>query len=360
LAGDPGHTPLARDVVTSWSPSWSDPWGPTMRRREFITLLSGAALARPLAARAQQGNSPRRVGVLMGGEDTDVELKALLAVFVQGLRSHGWIDGQNLYIDVRWTGGGGGERERASATDLLRLSPDVIYAVTTPSLTALLRQGPVMPIVFVQVSDPVAQGFVSNLAHPGGNITGFSAYEFSIGGKWIDLLQHVVPALARVAVIFNPDTSPQSKFLLDSIEAAAPSLHVEAAGVPFRNVAELERAIQGMSGQANSGLIIPTDGFLQAHRQLVVELAARHRVPAIYHSRLFTDIGGLMSYGIEYESIFRQAAVYVDRILKGTKAGDLPVQAPTKFSFVINLKTAKTLGIEVPTTVLLSADDYIE
>jgi putative tryptophan/tyrosine transport system substrate-binding protein len=331
-----------------------------MRRRDFITLLGGAAAAWPLAARAQQGERVRRIGVMMSTEDTDVEYKALLAAFVQGLRSHGWIDGQNLHVDVRWTGGGGGGREQAAATELLQLSPDVIFALTTPNLAALLRQAPVMPIVFVQVSDPAVQGFVSNVAHPGGNITGFSAYEFSIGGKWIDVLQHVVPGIARVTVVFNPDTSPQSKFLLDSIEAAAQSLHVEAAGVPIQDVAGLERAIQSVSGRPNSGLIIPTDGYLQAHRQLVIELAARHRVPAIYNSRLFTDIGGLMSYGIEYESVFRQAAVYVDRILKGTKAGDLPVQAPTKFSFVINLKTAKALGIEVPTTVLLSADDYIE
>jgi putative ABC transport system substrate-binding protein len=242
----------------------------------------------------------------------------------------------------------------------LRLSPDVILSLTTPNLTSLLRQGPVMPIVFVQVSDPVAQGFVSNLAHPGGNITGFSAYEFSIGGKWLDLLKHVVPGLTRIAVIFNPDGAPQIKLMLDSIQAAAPSLHVEAAGVPVHDVAELERAIRSVSDQPNSGIIFPTDNFIQARRELAVELVARVRVPAMYSSRFFTNIGGLMSYGIEYESIFRQAAVYVDRILRGAKARDLPVQAPTKFSFVINMKTARALGIEVPTTVLLSADDYIE
>ena len=330
-----------------------------MKRREFIRLVGGAVAAWPLAARAQQGSPPRRVGVLMSSEEADQENNALLAAFVQGLRGHGWIEGRNLQIDVRWTGGDA-EHERIFATELLRLSPDVIFALTTPNLTALLRQGPVMPIVFVQISDPVAQGFVSNLAHPGGNITGFSAYEFSIGGKWIDLLKHVMPGLARVAVIFNPDAAPQSRFLLASIEAAAPSLHVEPAHLPVHDMAGLERAIQSMSGRPDSGIIFPTDNFLQTHRQAIVDLAARHRVPAMYSSRMFTDIGGLLSYGIEYESIFRQAAVYVDRILKGTKAGDLPVQAPTKFSFVINLKTAKALGIEVPTTVLLSADDYIE
>jgi putative ABC transport system substrate-binding protein len=330
-----------------------------MNRRQVITLFGGAAAAWPLEAHGQQDTPLRRVGVLMSGEETDFEFKGLLAVFVQGLRSLGWIDGKNLRTDVRWTGGDA-ERERTFATELLRLSPDVIFALTTPNLTALLRQGPVMPIVFVQVSDPVAQGFVSNLAHPGGNITGFSAYEFSIGGKWIDLLKHVLPGLARVAVIFNPDASPQSKFFISSIEAAAPSLHVETAAVLVHDVAELEREIQSMSGQPNGGLIIPTDNFLQVHRQLIVELAARYRVPAMYYSRFFTNIGGLMSYGIEYENIFRQAAVYVDRILKGAKAGDLPVQTPTKFTFVINMKTARALGVEVPTGVLLTADDYIE
>jgi putative ABC transport system substrate-binding protein len=330
-----------------------------MQRREFITLLGGTALAWPLSARAQQDARLRRVGVLMGAEETDLDYKALVAVFVQGLRSLGWIDGQNLRIEVRWSGDDV-EHERTSATELLRLSPDVIFAATTPNLTALLRQGPVMPIVFAQVSDPIAQGFVTNLAHPGGNITGFAAYEFSIGGKWIDLLKHVLPGLTRVAVIFNPNTAPQSKLLLSSIEAAAPALNVQAVAVPFHDIAELERAIQSMAGQPNSGIIFPTDNFLQVHRQLVVELAARHRVPAMYYSRFFTNIGGLMSYGIEYESIFRQAAVYVDRILKGAKAGDLPVQSPTKFSFVINMKAARGLGMDVATSVLLSADDYIE
>jgi putative ABC transport system substrate-binding protein len=329
-----------------------------IRRRQFITLLGGVA-AWSRAARAQQANTLRRVGVLEGGEETDPVSKAQLATFVQGLRNLGWIERQNLHIDVRWAGGNA-ERAQASATDLLRLSPDVIFALSTLNLTALLRQGPIMPIVFAQVSDPVAQGFVSNLAHPGGNITGFSSFEFSIGGKWIDVLKKVVPGLARVAIIFNPDTSLQSKFLLGSVEAAAPSLRVDAVGVPIRDVAGLEAAIENMSRQPNGGLIFPTDIFLQAHRQLVVELTARHRVPAIYNSRAFADIGGLMSYGIEYETILRQAAVYVDRILKGVKVGDLPVQSPTKFLFVINLKTANALGIEVPTSLLLTADDYIQ
>jgi putative ABC transport system substrate-binding protein len=209
-----------------------------MKRREFITFLGGVT-AWSRAARAQQANTLRRVGVLMGGEETDPVGKAQLTSFVQGLRNLGWIEGQNLHIDVRWAGGNA-ERAQASATDLLRLSLDVIFALGTSNLTALLRQAPIMPIVFVQVSDPVAQGFVSNLAHPGGNITGFSSFEFSIGGKWIDLLKKIVPGLSRVAVVFNPETSPQSKFLLGSVQAAAPALQVEAVGVPVHDIAELE------------------------------------------------------------------------------------------------------------------------
>jgi putative ABC transport system substrate-binding protein len=252
------------------------------------------------------------------------------------------------------------EYERPVAGDLLRLSPEVILATSTFSLTELLRRGPTMPIVFVQVSDPVAQGFVSNLAHPGGNITGFSNYEFSIGGKWIELLKRIAPSLAHVTLVFNPDVSPQSKFFASSIESAAPSLGVEATAAPVHSPADIERAIETVSRRPNGGLIFPTDGFLTLHRQLVVESAARHRVPAIYGSQSFAEIGGLMSYTIDFEAQFRQAAVYIDRILKGAKPGDLPVQGPSKYSFVINLKAAKALGIEVPTNLLLTADDYIE
>ena len=330
-----------------------------INRRDIITLLAAPALAWPLAARAQQAGPMRRVGVLMNGDETDPEYKAYVAAFVQGLRNLGWIEGQNLRIELRWNGGDA-ERARTSATELLRLSPDVILSSSTTNLAALLRQAPNKPIVFVQVSDPVAQGFISNLARPEGNITGFSSYEFSIGGKWVDLLKQIAPGLVRVALIFNPDTSPQSKFFLSSVEAAGPTLGVEVMAATVHNAADIERAIENSSHQPNSGLIFPTDSFSTLHRNLIVELTARHRMPAIYFSREFAAIGGLMSYGIDFDSQFRQAAIYVDRILKGAKPADLPVQGPTKFPLVINVKAAKALGIEVPTNLLLRADDYIE
>jgi putative ABC transport system substrate-binding protein len=321
-------------------------------------LFSGAA-AWPVAAGAQLGERVRRIGVLMNGDDTRPEFKAYVAAFVQGLRNLGWIESQNLRIELRWAGGDA-ELARTSANELLRLMPDVIFSSGTANLTALLRQGPTMPIVFVQVSDPIAQGFVSNLAHPGGNITGFYAYEFSIGGKWIDLLKQIAPGLVRVSLIFNPDTSPQSKFLLNSVEAVGPSLGVEVTAAPVHDAADIERAIESLSRQPNGGLIFPTDTFITLHRELIVELAARHRVPAMYAQRDLTASGGLMSYAIEYDSQFRQAAIYIDRILKGAKPADLPVQGPTKFALVINVTAAKALGIEIPTSLLLRADEYIE
>jgi putative ABC transport system substrate-binding protein len=329
-----------------------------MRRRDFITLV-GAAAAWPIAARAQLGERMRRVGVLMQSDETDPVVKAQLGFFVQGLRSLGWIDGQNLRLDVRWSGGDA-EHTRANATDLIALSPDAILSATTPALTALVRQAPTIPIVFVLVSDPVAQGFVSNLARPGGNITGFASYEFSIGGKWIDLLKQVVPALTHVSVVFNPDTSPQNNFLLAAIKSAAPALGVDVIAAPVRDVGGLERAIEAESRLPHGGLVFPTDNFTQVHRQLTVDLVTRHGLPAIAWERAFSETGVLMSYGVDVDPTLRQAAVYIDRILKGAKPSELPVQTPTKFNLVINVRAAKALGIEVPTNLLLTADDFIE
>jgi putative ABC transport system substrate-binding protein len=330
-----------------------------MRRRDFIKLLGGAAAAWPVTARAQQAERMRRIGVLMNSIETDPVAKAELATFVQGLRSLGWIDGQTVRMDVRWSGDDV-ERARTFATELIGLAPDAIMSVTTANLTALVRQAPTIPIVFTRVSDPVAQGFVSNLARPGGNITGFESYEFSIGGKWIDLLKQVVPDLTHVAIIFNPDTSPQNKFLLDSVKSAAPSLGVEVTVPAVHDPEGLARAIESVSLRPHGGLVFATDAFLQVHRQLTVELAARYRLPAISFDPYFAATGGLMSYGTSNDPEFRQAAVYIDRILKGAKPSELPVQTPTKFSLVINVKTAKALGIEVPTNLLLTADDFVE
>jgi putative tryptophan/tyrosine transport system substrate-binding protein len=328
------------------------------KRREFILLL-GAAAAWPLAARAQQPGALRRIGMLTAGDETDPVWKVNLVAFAQGLRSLGWVEGQNLRTERRLLLGDP-DHARAFVSELLRLSPDVIFSAGTANLTALLRQAPTVPIVFIQVSDPVAQGFASNLAHPEGNITGLSAYEFSIGGKWTDLLKQMWPDLAHVVLVFNPDTAPQSRFFVTSVEAVAPTLGVTVTAAPVRDPADIERVIENVARQPKSGLVIPTDGFLLAHRDLVVEAAARHRVPAIYNERAFAEVGGLMSYGINYETQFRQAAAYVDRILRGAKPGSLPIQGPTKFDLAVNVKTARALGIEVPMSLLLNADEYIE
>jgi putative ABC transport system substrate-binding protein len=330
-----------------------------MKRREFITLLGGAMAAWPVAARAQQPAHVRRLGVLMQSDETDPRAKAQLAAFVQGLRKLGWVDGQTMHMEVRWSGGDA-EGARARATELIGLAPDAIMSSSTQNLTALLRQAPTIPIVFTLVSDPVAQGFMSNLAHPGGDITGFSTFEFSIGGKWVDLIRQVVPDLTHVAFIFNPDTSPQNNFVLGSIKSAAPSLGIEVTAAPVHDPDGLARAVESASHKPHSGLVFPNDPFLQVRREQTVELAARYRLPAIGGERYFAEAGGLMSYGYDDETVFRQASVYIDRIFKGAKPGDLPVQLPTKFSLVINVKTAKALGIEVPTNLLLTADDFIE
>jgi putative tryptophan/tyrosine transport system substrate-binding protein len=327
-------------------------------RRTFLAGL-GVAAAWPVVARGQQNQRVRRIGVLLSGVETNTELKAQVATFVQGLRNLGWIDGQTAHLEIRWNAGDA-ERTRTAAGELLGLSPDVILSVNTANLTALLRQAPAMPIVFLGVSDPVAQGFVSSLARPAGNITGFLSFEFSIGSKWIDLLKQIVPGLQRVTVVFNPDTAQQNNFLLAALESDAPSLGVEVSAARVHDVAGLSRAIEEASQRPKGGIIFPTDGFLVAHRAMVLELTARYRVPAVSFQRSFAEQGGLMSYGAESGIIYRQAAVYVDRILKGAKPSDLPIQSPTKFELVINLKTARALGIEVPMNLLLIADDYIQ
>jgi putative ABC transport system substrate-binding protein len=326
-----------------------------LKRREFVTLLGGAA-AWPIAARAQQ---QRRIGVLMNGVESDAISQGYVALFVQGLGRLGWIEGQNLHIDYRWNGGNA-ELARASAADLVKLAPDVILSSTTTNLKALQRLSPTIPIVFVQVSDPTTQGFVLNLAHPGGNITGFDNFEFTIGGKWLDLLRQLAPATARVAFMYNPQTSSQNKFFQKSIESAAFALGVNAIVAPVENIAEIERAIESLSREPNSGLIVPGDAFLGVHRKPIIAFAARYRVPAIYPNIRFVRDGGLISYGVETAVQYRQAAIYVDRIFKGAKPAELPIQAPTKFALGINLKTAKTLGIEVPLSLLLIADEQIE
>jgi putative ABC transport system substrate-binding protein len=331
-----------------------------MDRRDFVTLLGGAA-AWPLTARAQRLAPVRRVGVLMNSAATETEYKTYLAAFVDGLRQLGWNEGQNLLVDVRWNEGDAAHA-RTPASELLRLSPDVILTGGTANLTALLLQGPAMPIVFTSVSDPVAQGFVSSLSHPGGNLTGFSAYEFSVGSKWLGLLKEVAPALTPAGIVINPEASPQSRFFIQAIEAAAPSLRVETISLPVRTAADIEPVLARFAQEPNGGLIVPTSAFMQARYPLIAELAGQYRLPSIAGVSGFAKEGGLMEYSntIELIDAYQQAAFYVDRILKGAKPGDLPVQQRTKYTFVVNLKVAKLIGLTAPPTLLAIADEVIE
>jgi putative ABC transport system substrate-binding protein len=334
----------------------------TMKRREFLILLGGAAASFslwPFSANAQPSGQARRLGVLMNGAETDPELQSNLAGFVQGLRKSGWIDGRNLHIDYRWNGGDAG-RARAYAAELVGLGPDVILSASTTNLAALQRATQTTPIVFMNVSDPVAQGFVPNLTRPGGNITGFSTFESSVASKWLDLLKQIEPGLARVAFIFNPATSPQSKIFVPAIETAAPSMGVDVLVAPINDATEIEPTIARYSHLPNVGLIFPTGTFTELHHAEIVDLVARYRLPAIYASRRYVNRGGLMFYGSDPVESARQAAGYVDRILKGAKPGDLPVQLPTNYKLVINLKAARALGIELPMGLLIRADEVIE
>jgi putative tryptophan/tyrosine transport system substrate-binding protein len=329
-----------------------------MRRRDFIAGL-GSAAAWPLSARSQQPDRMRRVGVLIGSVATDTESQSYLTAFIQGLRQFGWNEGQNIRVDVRWSAGDTG---LARIYALIGLTPDVVLTGGTTNLTAVEQATSIVPVVFVQVSDPVAQGFLASVRQPGGNLTGFSGYEFSIGGKWLNLLKEVAPALAPVAVMFNPDTSPQFKFFMQTIEAAGPSLGVRATAAPVRASADIESALGSFAREPNGGIMLPTDSFTRLHQTLVAEAASRFRLPSIAQNPNFAKDGGLIEYGvsIDFSGQFRQAASYVDRILKGSKAGDLPVQAPTNYRLAINLKTAKALGLTIPETLLATADEVIQ
>jgi putative tryptophan/tyrosine transport system substrate-binding protein len=328
-------------------------------RRHFLVLIGGAATW-PLATWAQVG-SARHIGVLMNGAATEVVPQSYVATFVQTLRQLGWIEGQNVLVDIRWSAGDAA-LARIYAAQLIGLTPDVILASSTTNLTAIQQGTSTVPVVFVQVSDPVEQGFVTNLTRPGGNLTGFSVYEFAVGGKWLDLLKEIAPSLTRVGVMFNPDTSPQSKFFMRSIEAAAPSHGVQAAVIPLRSTADIEAAFERFADAPNGGLILTTDTFTNLRSKMIADLAARHRLPTISAYEHFPKDGGLMYYGamVSLADQFRQAASYVDRILKGTKPGDLPIQGADKYTLIINLKTAKALGLTVPLPLSGLADELIE
>jgi putative ABC transport system substrate-binding protein len=328
-----------------------------MKRRAFITLLSGAA-AWPIAARAQQSERMRRIGVLMGLAAGDPEAQSRVAAFESGLRELGWVKGRNLSIEYRWAGDGNVLRDHAA--QLLAIAPDLILANSTPVTVALREQSPAVPIVFTQVTDPVGQGLVPNLAHPGGNLTGFTSFEFSIGTKWLEALKQTAPHVTRVALVFNPQSAPSADLFLRPVEAAAPSLSVVPIGAAVRDSDDVDRMFDALAREPDWGLMVLPDISMTNYRKAIIALAARYRVPAIYPFRYFAASGGLMSYGTDVADVFWRAAAYVDRILKGERPGDLPVQAPTKYELVINLKTAKALGLTVPPTLLALADEVIE
>jgi putative ABC transport system substrate-binding protein len=300
----------------------------------------------------------RRIGVLMPTGEDDTEGRARVAAFVNGLRDIGLMEGQNVKLDYRWGGNDVG-RLRVFASELVALTPDVILAGSSPPLEALQRATTTIPIVFTLVSDPVAQGFVESLAHPGANVTGFTNFEFSMIGKWVELLKEIAPGARRIGVIFNPQTAPYTQRYLRSFEDAARSFAAEPATAPVRSDSEIGSAIAAL-GQSEGGMIVMTDPFTAVHRKVIVSLAARYRVPVVYPYRFFAAEGGLISYGADVPDLFRRSASYVDRILSGAKPGDLPVQQPTKFELIINVKTAQALGIMIPPTLLARADEVIE
>jgi putative ABC transport system substrate-binding protein len=330
-----------------------------MRRREFLTLIGGAS-SWPLAVRAQHPEPMKRIGVLMGWAETDPYAQAALAAFLKGLQQLGWVDGRNLRIEPRWAAGDAG-RMRDFARELVDLRPEMILANTTPATAALHEKTQTIPVVFVIVSDPVGAGFVASLPQPGGNFTGFINVETSMAGKWLELLKEIAPAVTRVAILFNPDTAPGGgSYFLGPFEAAAKSFGVEAIRTPARSDAEIETIIAGLGREPGSGLVVMTDGFMVVHRGSIISLTARNLVPAIYAETFSSRDGGLMSYGADSQDVFGRAASYADRILRGAKPADLPVQTPTKFELAINLKTARALGLNVPPTLLARADEVIE
>jgi ABC-type uncharacterized transport system substrate-binding protein len=328
-----------------------------MRRREFITLLGGA-VAWPVLARAQQPDQMRRIGVLMPGAADDPEYQARVGAFLQALALLGWTIGRSMRIDTRWAGADA-DAIRRQAGEVVALAPDVILAHGSPTLGPLLQATRTVPIVFTVVADPVGGGFVDSLARPGGNVTGFMLFEYSLSGKLLELLKQIAPGVTRVAVLRDP-AIPSGTGQFGVIQALAPSLKVEVSPVNVRDAPEIERAITAFARSSNGGLIVTGSALAELHRDLIVTLAARHKLPAVYFNRFFVASGGLISYGTDLIDQYRQAAGYVDRILKGEKPADLPVQAPTKYELVINLKTAKALGLDMPTSVLARADEVIE
>jgi putative tryptophan/tyrosine transport system substrate-binding protein len=330
-----------------------------MRRREFLGVLGGAAAAWPFAARAQQAERVRRIGVLVSGATAnDPEVPDRIAAFLQGMQQLGWTDGRNIRIDIR-EGAGNPDTIRKCAAELVALAPDVIFTAGSSGMAPLLQATRSVPIVFAVVPDPVGSGFVDSLARPGGNATGFLTFEFNLSGKWLELLKQIAPGVTRAAVLRDPAvTSGVGQFAV--IQSVAPSVGVEVSAINLRDVGEIERGVTAFARAANGGLILTTGALSARHRELIIALAARYKLPAVYSRRYYATTGGLISYGADFLDQYRRAAGYVDRILNGEKPADLPVQAPTKYELVINLKTAKALGLTVPPTLLARADEVIE
>jgi putative tryptophan/tyrosine transport system substrate-binding protein len=331
-----------------------------VRRRDLIALLGGAVTLRPFPARAQKGEQARRIGVLMGLAESDEEARSDISALKAGLKELGWSEDRNIAIDLRW-GAGDSSRMRALAAELVGLHPDLLIGHTTGPTTALRQATDTIPIIFIQISDPIGSGFISSLAGPGGNLTGFSNYELSMGGKWLQLLTEIAPGLTRVGVLFNPRTAPYvPRYYLISLEAAAPRHRVELVTLPVESPAEIEEGIDKLAQQAGAGLAIMPDSFGLVHRDLIVGLTLKHKLPTISPYRDYIAVGGLLSYGVDIPDLFRRAADYVDRVFKGERPGDLPVQQPTKFELVINQKTATALGLTVPPALFAQADEVIE
>jgi putative tryptophan/tyrosine transport system substrate-binding protein len=332
-----------------------------MRRRDFIRAIGGAAAGWPLSALAQQERGVRRIGVLFGGSADDSETQARFAILRQSLQDLGWSDSRNIRIDYRVTRDVSRMREYAS--ELVRLGPDVIVTHPTPATSAIKKENTQVPVVFVAVSDPIGSGFVTSFARPGGSMTGFTNFETTLGGKWLDVLKEIVPGLTRAGFLYNPDTAAAGAtggVYLESAKGAAARLGVELIVSPVRDVADIEFTISSLAKAPGGCLIVNPNVFTRAHRATIAASAAKHRVPTIYPYAAFVEAGGLLSYGIEPRDLFRHAAVYVDRILKGVKPADLPVQAPTKLELIVNLKAAKALGLTIPESFLLRADKVIE
>ena len=327
-----------------------------MRRREFIALFGGAA-AWPLAARAQQPDPMRRIGALVGLAEDDPDTKARVVTFRQELEQLGWFEDRNVRIDYRFWPALSADKAQTLAKELIVLRPDVILAQSTPVTAAFQRETNAIPIVFVNVADPIGSGFIASLARPGGNLTGLMLFEASVAGKWLAMLKEIAPGLSRAAVIHNPKIT---LFYLRAVEALAPSLAIEPVPVAIENAADIERTIELFARVPNGGLVVPPDATTTVHHELIIALAARYRLPAVYSLHDFVTAGGLMCYATNRVEQFRQAASYVDRILRGAKPADLPVQAPTKYETVLNLKTAKALGLTVPPGLLIAADEVVE